>query len=552
MNKFTKAIKPVLSVLMVVAVILLSAPVTLTSAAGPWYVKEGGNDSLSCLSPAAACGTLNGVISKASPGDIIRVAIGTYTGSGTEVVHVAKNLIFSGGWNADFSDTTGLSTIDAESARRGVVIQGSTVSMSRFIIENGVYNDAAGILATGQLTLNRTIVRNNTNNGDWTSEGGGIRTITNLSIYNSTIQNNLSPSGAGIFNTFGTLTIVNSTISGNVATGGGGGINNLGGNVITNNVTITGNQDSAAGGGIHNEGGGTVTLKNTILAGNSSNFANDCNGTIGTAGYNLIGDTSNCGFTPATGDLVNISAQLDDLKDNGGPTPTHALMSSSPAIDAGNPLLGSCDCIDQRGTSRPVDGDQDGTATCDIGAFEYVPPTFPDVPWEHWAVDYVEAIYNAGLTSGYPDGTYRPENQVTRAEMAVFLINAMGITPSTPDGSHPFSDIAGHWAEAFIEELYDQGVTGGYPDGTYRPENLVTRAEMAVFLLNSLGFSPDPINGSHPFSDIAGHWAEAFIEELFDRGITGGYPDGTYRPENLVTRAEMAVFLVNAFTIPLP
>ncbi len=69
--------------------------------------------------------------------------------------------------------------------------------------------------------------------------------------------------------------------------------------------------------------------------------------------------------------------------------------------------------------------------------------------------------------------------------MAVLLLNGMGVTPSTPNGSHPFTDIAVHWAGSYIEELYDQGITGGYPDGTYRPENRVTRAEMAVFLVNT-------------------------------------------------------------------
>jgi len=177
---------------------------------------------------------------------------------------------------------------------------------------------------------------------------------------------------------------------------------------------------------------------------------------------------------------------------------------------------------------------------------------FSDLYIDHWAFPWVEAIANAGLTSGYPDGTYQPENPVTRAEMAVFLLNGMGITPPTLDGSHPFSDISGHWAEAYIEELYDQGITGGYPDGTYRPESLVTRAEMAVFLLNAMSVNPPTLDGSHPFIDVAGHWAEIFIEELYDQGITGGFPDGTYRPENRVTRAEMAVFLVNAFNIPLP
>ncbi len=78
---------------------------------------------------------------------------------------------------------------------------------------------------------------------------------------------------------------------------------------------------------------------------------------------------------------------------------------------------------------------------------------------------------------------------------------------------------------------------------------------MAVFLKKAIHgsayTSPAP-DGSHPFSDIASHWAEAWIEDLFDEGITSGFPDGTYRPENTATRAEMAVFLVNAFGLPLP
>ena len=189
---------------------------------------------------------------------------------------------------------------------------------------------------------------------------------------------------------------------------------------------------------------------------------------------------------------------------------------------------------------------------------EYDVATFPDVHSDHWAWQFVEALVDAGLTAGYPDGTYRPDNPVTRAEMAVFIkkgIHGSTYTPPTPDGSHPFSDISGHWAEAWIEDLYDEGFTSGFPDGTYRPQNQVTRAEMAVFLKKAIHgsayTSPMP-DGSHPFSDIGGHWAEAWIEDLYDEGITSGFPDGTYRPDNQVTRAEMAVFLVNAFSLPLP
>ena len=184
--------------------------------------------------------------------------------------------------------------------------------------------------------------------------------------------------------------------------------------------------------------------------------------------------------------------------------------------------------------------------------------TFADVFADHWAYDWIEALYNAGLTSGYPDGTYRPSNSVTRAEMAVFLLKGMNTgtySPPVPDGSHPFSDIEGHWAESWMEELYDVGLTSGYPDATYRPQNEVTRAEMAVFLLRAkhgAGYSPPAAGGGGAFSDIAGHWAEDWIEQLADEGITGGYPDGTYRPNNPVNRAEMAVFLVRAFDLSVP
>jgi len=183
------------------------------------------------------------------------------------------------------------------------------------------------------------------------------------------------------------------------------------------------------------------------------------------------------------------------------------------------------------------------------------PETFPDVQSTHWAWNYVEGIYEAGLTSGYPDGTYLPENPVNRAEMAIFLQKGMrgaSFTPPAIDGSHPFSDISGHWAESWIEELFDSGMTGGYPDGTYRPFNKVTRAEMAIFLLKARhgnSYSPPAASGG-AFSDVEGHWAEAWIEQLAAEGITSGYPDGTFRPDRTVTRAEMAVFLVNAFGLP--
>ena len=180
--------------------------------------------------------------------------------------------------------------------------------------------------------------------------------------------------------------------------------------------------------------------------------------------------------------------------------------------------------------------------------------TFGDVPYTSWAASWIEKLYNAGLTHGYPDGTYRPENPVSRAEMAVFLLRAehgADYQPSSYD-TYSFSDIAGHWAANWIEELHQEGYTNGYPDGTYRPNASATRAEMAVFLLrvkHGLDYQP-PNYDTYSFSDIAGHWAANWIEALHQEGYTNGYPDGTYRPDNGVTRAEMAVFLCKVFDLP--
>jgi len=364
MRKFIitrKAIIPIfITFILAIGYITLS-----TRAARSWYVKKtGGSDTNDCLSPITACETINGALDKASPGNTIYITAETYTGIGTEVVKITKSSTLSGGWNLDFSDQIGFTTIDGRNSRRGIRIfffGGSIIE--RFIVEHGSSDGAPGILAESWLEMDECIIRYNTDIGDYMSEGGGIRTgPARLYIEDSLIHNNTSSTGAGIFIGGGSVVLRNTTISGNIASKFGGGITNRGGSLTTNNVTITNNIADDGGGGIHNEAGGRVTLENSILAGNSSGWANDCGGTIGTLGYNLIGDDSNCTFTPATGDWVNIDSNLEPLADNGGPTQTHELLGISPAIHSANDL--SCESTDQRGVSRPQG------LHCDIGAFE--------------------------------------------------------------------------------------------------------------------------------------------------------------------------------------
>ncbi len=180
-------------------------------------------------------------------------------------------------------------------------------------------------------------------------------------------------------------------------------------------------------------------------------------------------------------------------------------------------------------------------------------PEFLDVPPEHWARAFVQALVRERITSGCGNEQYCPDDPVTRAQMAVFLergIRGSDFYPPAATGSI-FGDVgAGDFAAAFIEQLYLDGITNGCGPAAYCPGDSVTRAQMAVFLLRSkygTGYRPPPATGA-VFADVgAGYWSAAWIEQLAADGITGGCGGGNYCPDASVTRAQMAVFLVRTF-----
>lgn len=185
---------------------------------------------------------------------------------------------------------------------------------------------------------------------------------------------------------------------------------------------------------------------------------------------------------------------------------------------------------------------------------------FGDVPFDHWAWRAVDSVAAAGVTDGClaePFPRFCPDRTVSRAQMTVFLLRAKhgpAFRPP-PDTESVFDDVPGsHWAAAWVEQLWREGITSGCSPTLFCPSAVVSRAQMAVLMLRALRgvlYEPPPASGT-VFTDVPlTHWAAAWIEELRRAGITGGCGGGRYCPASTISRAEMAVFLAKAFGLPL-
>jgi hypothetical protein len=197
-------------------------------------------------------------------------------------------------------------------------------------------------------------------------------------------------------------------------------------------------------------------------------------------------------------------------------------------------------------------------------------PSFSDVSSDFWAFDEIEACAAAGVVQGFPNGTYRPGLVVTRDQMAVYISRAMVVVSGSASAQVPtgpaeptFHDVGvDQWAYQYIEFCAAEGVVQGYPGGSYRPSEPVNRGQMAVYIARSITIptgAPDPDDfvpspGS-TFPDVTADnewaWCFQYVEYIADLDIVLGYPDGTYRPEEVMARDQMAVYIQRAFHLPM-
>ena len=175
--------------------------------------------------------------------------------------------------------------------------------------------------------------------------------------------------------------------------------------------------------------------------------------------------------------------------------------------------------------------------------FEKKPPVIPDRPEQPEEDDdtgvgeWLDLLDHRAYLNGYPDGTFGPEKPMTRAEAAQMFYNLL--LDRDVENSAAFTDVApGAWYEKAVNALASLGIITGYEDGTFRPENTITRAE---FVTMAMRFANEPENYVNSFSDVsASAWYYEAVAGAAHYGWLNGYPDGTFRPNASITRAEVA------------
>ncbi|AAR34084.1 fibronectin type III domain-containing protein [Geobacter sulfurreducens] len=368
------------------------------------YAVPGGRESGFCESWANAC-ELRYALANAVNGQDIWAAAGTYTPTagtdrsatfqlvsgvalyggfaGTETARAERNFranvtILSGDLGAQ--GTAGDNSYHVVTGADSATLDGFTISGGNASgnlqdgYGGGMYNDyinspaVANCIFTGNyaslggamfnLGSSPTVTNCSFSGNTASSYGGGMyNTDANPVLTNCTFSNNLSYGyGGGMVNgALSNPTLTNCTFSGNAANISGGGMYNTHGNPSVKNCTFSGNSAGTSGGGMYNANNSPV-VRNSIFWGNSNGEISD------NASTPTVSDTVVQGGYPGGSNIMTADPLLAPLADNGGVTRTMALLSGSPAIDAGDCSTGPA--ADQRGMSRPQD------ATCDMGAFE--------------------------------------------------------------------------------------------------------------------------------------------------------------------------------------
>ncbi|MEO2202407.1 S-layer homology domain-containing protein [Paenibacillus pabuli] len=277
-----------------------------------------------------------------------------------------------------------------------------------------------------------------------------------------------------------------------------------------------GTTDPGNGGGTTNPGnGGGTTDPGTTTPGtggsDNGSIGGNTGGSTGNTGSNNSGSTGNTG------------------SNNSGPTGNTG--SNESTNDVGNSVPG---------TTGPVDEASDIPTDVEVPA----DVNFSDVE-NSFAKDAISYLAGKGIVKGYTDGTFNPDKQVTRAEFAIFLNRALGYGEG--EYKHNFNDFdVNAWYAPELASALNNGITKGFTDGTYRPNDIIPREQAAVMLANIIaerGIEGSDLQYADAKAIIA--WALDSVEVVTEAGVMSGYPGGKFLPKKELTRAEAAIMIYN-------
>jgi hypothetical protein len=176
-------------------------------------------------------------------------------------------------------------------------------------------------------------------------------------------------------------------------------------------------------------------------------------------------------------------------------------------------------------------------------AIAFEPPVITDISG-HWAEKAIREGAAAGLVDGYPDGTFRPDHPVTRAEFATMLHRMLAWPKGADAGFNDQADIAS-WASEAVSAAVRAGIVNGYPDGTFRPNAIVIRAEALTMIAKSAGLPAGSV-AKTAFEDDAEimDWAKPYVHAAYESGLVQGQSGNKFNPQAAMTRAEAVVFLL--------
>lgn len=205
--------------------------------------------------------------------------------------------------------------------------------------------------------------------------------------------------------------------------------------------------------------------------------------------------------------------------------------------DAGNVSTGVKVKITGNGDEGEVDEEADQEET------DEDKPTLTDIEG-HWAKNYINQLYNDDVVSGYSDGRFGPDDNVTRAQILKIALLAFELPVES--GESDFTDVPnGEWYEDYVSSASgDLDIVSGYNDNTFKPNNPVTRAEALKIILKAAGVELGTGAGNFDDVDSVNDWFASYTAYAKEIGLIGGYTDGTFRGNQPITRAEVCKIVV--------